>query len=378
MKLIAVIGANYGDEGKGRIVDALATPDTIVVRYNGGAQAGHTVLRNGIRRVFNQFGAGTLVGAPTFLGPQFVCNPIMFRKEHSELLASGVLPSVYVDPRCRVTTPFDIMANQQLELARGAKRHGSCGLGFHETVLRDLTVSFNIARILGSGSPRTLLRDCRDYTFQRLEAQPNWKGLPSETYLALMSEALLERYLDDLAYMLNFMQVSDLNTVAGNRPVIFEGAQGLALDEVFGFFPHVTHSRTGLPYIEQLMNEIQETELEAIYVTRPYLTRHGAGPLPGEHKQPIIADKTNVKHRWQGKFRTGELDLTTTSARIKSDLDNVSIKPNVSLALTCADQIGEAAVPLLSNLRKTFEGSRVCVSYGEAGALVSYAGVRYA
>ena len=93
----AVIGAVYGDEGKGRLVDYLAslTP-TLVVRHNGGAQAGHTVVTpEGLRHVFHHFGSGTFVGSPTYLSRFFIVNPLIWSQEASVL---PLIPRVMVSP----------------------------------------------------------------------------------------------------------------------------------------------------------------------------------------------------------------------------------------------------------------------------------------
>jgi adenylosuccinate synthase len=109
---------------------------TAVVCFNGGAQAGHTVMRDGMRHVFGHFGAGSLQGATTYLSKFFVVNPMLFVKEHSELITKGVMPKVIIDGDCIVTTPYDMLMNQLLEAMRGANRHGSCGVGFGETIDR--------------------------------------------------------------------------------------------------------------------------------------------------------------------------------------------------------------------------------------------------
>ena len=140
-----VIGAVYGDEGKGLMTDYLAGKyikqgkSVAVVRFNGGAQAGHTVNRNGMRHVFKHFGSGTLAGADTILSRHFILNPIAFFQELEDLnakLSGGIKGVIYVENDCMVTTPFDIFINQALELKRGDARHGSCGMGIGVTVGR--------------------------------------------------------------------------------------------------------------------------------------------------------------------------------------------------------------------------------------------------
>ena len=99
----AVIGANAGDEGKGNIVSYLVSQveNPLVIRFNGGAQAGHTVVSpEGVRHVFSHFGSGTLAGAPTYLSKYFVVNPILFNREYDVLLEKGIAPEIIVSPDC--------------------------------------------------------------------------------------------------------------------------------------------------------------------------------------------------------------------------------------------------------------------------------------
>ena len=141
-----VIGANFGDEGKGLMTDYFVSQaldegrKPLVIRFNGGAQAAHTVVTpEGLEHVFSHFGSGTLQGVPTYLSQFFISNPTMFVKEHRVLCKKlkGKIPLIYVHPDSLVTTPVDVWINQAVERARGDARHGSCGLGISETVVRN-------------------------------------------------------------------------------------------------------------------------------------------------------------------------------------------------------------------------------------------------
>ena len=127
MKAIAVIGANWGDEGKGLMTDYHSDENTLVIRFNGGPQAGHTVHRWPLRHEFHHFGAGTLAGASTFLSKHFLNNPVLYFEELKILHAKDFEPAVFVHPDGLVTTPWDMMINQMIEEHRGTARHGSCG-----------------------------------------------------------------------------------------------------------------------------------------------------------------------------------------------------------------------------------------------------------
>ena len=138
-----VIGANYGDEGKGEATAYFANIaqkenlKCLNILFNGGPQRGHTVeLASGFRHVFHHFGAGTVFDADTYFDKTFMVNPMTFAEEWYELDAKNVTPHLFIHPSCRVTTPYDMMINQIVELSRDKNKHGSCGYGIWETQKR--------------------------------------------------------------------------------------------------------------------------------------------------------------------------------------------------------------------------------------------------
>lgn len=360
----AVIGANFGDEGKGAVVDFLAARSTdlpLVVRFNGGAQAGHTVeLEDGRRHVFHHFGAGTLAGAPTFLSQFFIVNPIMFVAEYAELKAKCKAPlHVFTDSECIVTTHYDMILNQAIEQSRGNARHGSCGVGINETITRSRYPQFCItaADLVDSKglSRRKLfdkLRDIRRHYVPTRLAQ--YKIDDHE----LLDDKLYQQHDDmDDAFVASAMQYRDSSPIIerdsslrkSNAPVIFEGAQGLLLDENSGFFPHVTRSRTGMDNINILANLFGLTELDVVYVTRSYMTRHGAGPFPTEDPNMCFDDETNVPHDFQGTLRFGRLEPREFASRIQGDFKKWKgeFKATKTVAVTHLDQGDPAEVTKL-------------------------------
>ncbi len=349
-----VIGAQFGDEGKGRMIAQYATPygdQGIVIRFNGGAQAGHTVVRaDGLRHVFSHVGSGAFSGAATFLSRFFVCHPILFLREIDTLAAQGVKPVVYIDPQSPVTTPYDMLINQIVERERGAARHGSCGVGFGETLERHLRPPYALT-VVDLANRAALLAKLdairRDYAPVRLMQLGCAAAFERHADL-LWSDAILERFLEDAEHFLQRVTVSDMRTATQGRQVLFEGAQGLLLDQDRGFFPHVTRSNTGLRNVVTLAAELALTRLEVSYVTRAYVTRHGAGPLPHELPEkpyPGVVDPTNVPNAWQGSLRFGWLDLNVLGNAMVGDLADtegrlgLALKPR--LVVTCLDQLGD-------------------------------------
>ena len=136
MKYSSVIGLQFGDEGKGSMVSYLCSQsrNPLVVRFNGGHQAGHTVLYNGIRHTFSSFGSGTLQGVPTYWSKYCTFYPLAAYNEYLKLQTLGIKkPILYVDPLCPVTTPYDCFSNF---LDEKENNHGSVGVGFGSTIKR--------------------------------------------------------------------------------------------------------------------------------------------------------------------------------------------------------------------------------------------------
>lgn len=345
MRATAVIGANFGDEGKGLLTDYLAARDpggTVVVRFNGGAQAGHTVLTPaGRRHVFHHFGSGSLAGARTALSRHFIVNPFLWDKERREL--AGAAPPMDVDRRAPLTTPFDMLVNQEAERFRAGCRHGSCGIGINETVERCAgPLATVVADVERPARLRGLLAEIAGRSLPRLEQL----GVPPSTFFRemLQSESLVDSYL---ALCEEFRRAERLvdgpAVLSGFAHIVFEGAQGLLLDERHRFFPHVTRSRTGLPNVVQTADELGLRELEVVYVTRAYMTRHGAGPFPTERPGLSFPDPTNAPNEWQGALRFGDLDLGLLAESVANDLaeaGRLAVSP--CLAVTCLDQLPTA------------------------------------
>lgn len=346
MRAVAVIGAGYGDEGKGAATDRLAArigAGALVVRHNGGAQAGHTVVApDGRRHVFGHIGSGSFAGVPTYLSAYFVANPILCLRELAALERLGVRPTLYVDATCAVTTPYDMLLNQAIEAARGAGRHGSCGVGFGETLERHGHAGYalTVADLADGRQLADRLQAIRsDWLAQRLAAL-GLSGLPP----LAGEDALLARFVDDCAHFRRVVEVCDAGVLRG-RPLIFEGAQGLGLDMDRGAFPHVTRSHTGIRNAVALVRAAGLDALDVQYVTRAYATRHGAGPLA--HELPAaptaaVLDATNRPNAWQGNLRYGWLDLDRLANDIHADLGYAGgLEISAGLIVTCLDQMGE-------------------------------------
>ncbi len=346
-KALAVIGAAYGDEGKGLMTDRLVaeTNAPMVVRTNGGAQAGHTVTTpDGRRHVFSHIGSGAFAGAATHLSRFFVAHPMFFLGERERVLSLGGEVKVSADPRAVVTTPFDILVNQIVEESRGAARHGSCGMGFGETIERNLRadVALSVADLAGSrlGMVSKLERMRRDWVPARL-AKLGICEVPDHFKAILKDDAILRRFLDDCEAFVEAVAITNDAEIADGA--VFEGAQGLLLDQDYGAFPHVTRSNTGILNMAAVAREAGIDVIEATYATRAYTTRHGAGPLAHEGDSmdyATIVDLTNIHNDWQGTIRAAPLDLDVLAAAIRHDMRRADgVELLASVAVTCLDQL---------------------------------------
>lgn len=346
----AVIGSGYGDEGKGLMTDYLAFREAVpaVVRTNGGAQAGHSVQTpDGRRHVFHHIASGALAGAATHLSQFFVSHPLFFMRERKTILDLGGNAAVSIDPRSIVTTPYDMMINQVMENARGGARHGSCGMGFGEAIERSLNEEFALT-VGDFEKGADHIRDTLDrirgaWVAERLRRLGVDTLPPLEAEL-LASPDLVERFIGDCASFWNAISVrSDASLGSG---IVFEGAQGLLLDQDYGAFPHVTRSNTGLKNMIAVAREAGISRIDVTYMTRAYATRHGAGPFVHEDaKTPWLSmvDPTNQPNDWQGAIRTAPLDICAVSAAIRHDLgfagDGVEV--SASIGISCVDQVGD-------------------------------------
>lgn len=353
-KVKIVIGANFGDEGKGLMTDYFCREASargekcLVICHNGGCQRGHTVVReDGVRHVFHHFGSGSFAGADTYLSEDFIANPMVFRREWEELEQAGCRPGVWMHPKCRITTPFDMVLNQLVEEKRSHLRHGSCGMGIFETICRyeamgEMGVGFGLRELQKEGM-QGLLRIRDEYFLWRLETlgivmDEEWKAI-------VFQEGLLVHYLEDLLWMRERVGFAEVSLFDGYDVLVFEGGQGLLLDQGNQeYFPHLTPSNTGLKNPARLLKEWSARALsggayaaEVCYVTRPYLTRHGAGRLDLEcNKEEINAemtDLTNVPNPYQGTLRYGKMDVARLKERIFCDFGGLK-DWKCSLAIT--------------------------------------------
>ena len=367
MRTIAVIGKNFGDEGKGFTCGCLASSlkNALIIKHNGGGQAGHTVEdpEGKWRFIHHQIGAGAEYHVPTLFADSFM--PDLFQlgkevKEFTELF--GFQPILYSEKIARITTIDDVLLNMGAELARGKNRHGSCGMGIEECVQRNAAGYGITVEELATWSNQELLDRLKhirkEYTERRAEivgiqAPASSKAMRQSNlmnpyYEMLNNERVLENFVEEVKENVKLLTLVDADRkwLEKFQHLIFETGQGLLLDQDYeAYAPHLTSSKTGIHNPAIFLEKRGLSLEEAIYVTRPYVTRHGNGPLPCEVNRSELPgvgeDLTNQPNEWQGTLRYAKHEsLEAFFAPVLRDRDSVN----------CLEHTGETKRPYLPKL----------------------------
>lgn len=359
LKAIAVIGANYGDEGKGATTHTVACRynAAAVARFNGGPQAGHTVqLYDGKKHIFSSLTSGSFFGSINYISEHCLVNPRNLQEEKRAFIkVSGTTPMIFIHPDAQVISPWDIALNQFIEHGKGDAKHGSCGMGIGETMRRVLAERAPKFQIKDCSDPNKLFMFCTDMRSWFIKRAKEEAEQGHFTYLNEPQIELLDflmKYPTDLTTKMYEFALSLQNCIISpvyrnlkeDDIIVFEGAQGLLLDEDDpDHQPHVTWSKTGLTNVIKECVKYDIDLVKVYYVTRPYLTRHGNGPiLAGIETENVWGpDLTNKPNAYQGSLRYAHLDWAKLQRRIMADMaltEGSPFKPEFRIALTCRDQ----------------------------------------
>ena len=334
----AVIGNNYGDEGKGLAVDYLTlSGHNLVVRHNGGAQAAHTVDREDKRFVFHELSSGSFNGADTYWASTFLPDLYKLEEEINEFSeVSSERIRIYASPDCSITLLYDVYLNQKREELRGTDKHGSCGMGIWEATKRTaagykLTLG-DIASLSADDIAAKIKCIEDEYVALKIDKFGIGERLNLDTvkYASILKSAL-ENNVTLVSDEKSFFESYDY--------VIFEGGQGLLLDTAREeLWPHTTCSRTNITNPVKILESSGLKLDEAVYVTRSYLTRHGAGPFE-EDTELCFADETNKPNPWQGAMRFGKHSSASDliGRAVKDYKDNCSYEITASMFVTQLD-----------------------------------------
>lgn len=336
------VDLGFGDSGKGATVDFLCReyPIDLVVRYSGGFQAAHHVhTADGRSHCFSQFGSGTFAGVPTYIGPDVIISLPALMREYEHLIEIGahvgsLENKLLINEHCLIGTNMAAVMNRLQEDMRRVCRgsvHGSCGVGIGVTreygyYMRDAAI--RLSDIVNTKHLRSKLITMYDELRNDLSLFDD----AAEQFMidTFAQSQLYQAFKQDLQTLCGASVLSQLKfTVvnAGNdalpcgyKRVVFEGAQGVLLDESHGTRPHTTWSDTTLrPAFKMLQinphiqNNVTPDNVFSIGIMRSYMTRHGAGPLPTEVIHPPLhnheSNEDNKTEKYTGHMRYGILDL---------------------------------------------------------------------
>ena len=357
-----VVGLGWGDEGKGATVDALVAARGVgnTLRFNGGHQAAHNVIADGVHHTFSTFGSGCLAGAASWIGPRCTIDPLAAVNEQRALSRAlarvapralarttaggsgagaagadspsspdspgpppgagadspsspdspGPPPGAGADspdppaPRVRVhrdalvTTPLHVIVNRARESARGPERHGSTGTGFGETIAYAHR-GFAPLRAGDMGDPDLIA----DHLARYAERSDLIESVDAD-WLTRMAQDLRSCF----ARVYDVVTDEELLDMIATGDVVMEGAQGLMLDQDLGTHPHTTWSQTTPAWAVELCERAGAgRRVRVVGAMRTYATRHGRGPLPHEADLGVV-EAHNATSRWAGEFRTAPWD----------------------------------------------------------------------
>lgn len=349
MKSTIVVGLQWGDEGKGKIIDAMASGFDYVVRWNGGNNAGHTVVVDGVKFPLSLVPSGVLQRKKLLIAQGAVINPRVLLEEIARLKASGYLVNLTIDPRCHIVMPYHQLMDRANELWKGKHATGSLHLGIgycyedrnnrHGIRLEDLV------------RPVALTEKVKRFL-------PLKKAIIERAYgmkTNLRAATILKEYIPYGRKLQAYM--GDVSTLVSKnvnaKPFLFEQAHGSMLDPVFGTYPYTVAPPTLASAVFTSVGFAAQA-LPVVGVVKAYTTRVGNGPFPTE-----LLDKTGEAIRAAG----GEFGTVSKRPRRCGWLDLPLLRHSVRLNGVTA--LAVTKLDVLSGISPL----KVCIGYKRAGVV---------
>lgn len=344
---LSVVGMQWGDEGKGKIIDFLATDFNVVVRAQGGSNAGHTVITGGQKFVLHLIPSGILRdGVTCVIGNGVVIDPDQLLKEIEELRGRGIdaSPKLLVSDRAHVVMPYHKALDAAIEASLGDKKIGTTlrGIGpaYCDKVARK---GVRICDIIDPKCCRelveTLVPRVNDLLTKVYGAPP--VELSEILDWALRRGEQLRPMAGDTCEFLNL-------SIDNGKKILFEGAQGCLLDVDYGTYPYNTSSNTGVGGISTGSGVPPRSLGKAVGVLKAYCTRVGAGPFPTE-----LNDELGRRMQERG----GEFGATTGRPRRCGWFDAVAAR--YSQMVNGIDAIALTKLDVLEGIHPL----KICVAY---------------
>ena len=332
---LSIVGLQWGDEGKGKIVDYLADRFEAVARFSGGSNAGHTVVIDGKKHTFHLVPSGALKGKELLVGAGVVVDPAILGEELA-LLPDETRRRLLVDGRCSLVSPLDKELDQVLEDMRGGSAIGTTKRGIGPAyAMRALRLSPRLADLTAGFDFEPLLRFYRMFDVDT-------SGLQAWTD---HTKRLLSPMAGDAAE-----RVEDISGKGGS--VLFEGSQGSLLDLLHGSYPFVTSTHTTAAHIPAALGIDPSLAGTSLGVTKCYTTRVGGGPFPTEIAGPLAESLRRLGN---------EYGATTGRPRRVGWLDLVALR--YTIRLNGAREVALSKLDVLSKLNDL----KVCTAYRRDG-----------
>ncbi len=354
---VVVTGTQWGDEGKGKIVDLLTESADVVVRFQGGHNAGHTLVIDGQKTVLHLIPSGILRdGVRCLIGNGVVLAPDALLKEIATLEQGGVSvrPRVGISPACPVIMPYHVALDQAREIRRGNKAIGTTGRGigpaYEDKVSRR---GLRVADLLQSQTLGEKLAEVLEFHNFALE---HYFNQPSLDAARLLDEALAHG--EQLAPMVVDVADELFLTSRGGGTILFECSQGMLLDIDHGTYPYVTSSNTVASAAGTGSGVGADQIGHVLGIAKAYTTRVGGGPFPTELFDDVGAELARRGH---------EFGATTGRPRRCGWFDAVTMRRSARV-----NGLGSLCMTKLDVL-DGLEEIRICTGYRLDGDLLEVA-----
>ena len=383
-KVDVILGLQWGDEGKGKVVDVLTPHYEVVARFQGGPNAGHTLEFGGEKYVLRSIPSGIFQGGKTnIIGNGVVLDAILFRAEAEELAKSGhdITKQLCISKKAHLILPTHRILDAAYEAAKGSAKIGTTGKGIGPTYTDKVSrngmrvgdlLSPDFEKIYAAAKARheRILRGL-DYKYDITELEAQW--FDAVKYLRRFQ-------IIDSEYFVN-------DCLAQDKAILAEGAQGTLLDVDFGSYPFVTSSNTVCAGVCTGLGVAPNRIGEVYGIFKAYCTRVGSGPFPTELFDETGEKLSNIGHEFGAvtgrRRRCGWLDMValkysimingvTQLIMMKSDVMNDFDTIKIATAYEIGGRTTEFPYTITDDLKPVYTefpgwkcDLRQCRSYGE-------------
>ncbi|HAE73515.1 MAG TPA: adenylosuccinate synthase [Gammaproteobacteria bacterium] len=362
-KNVVIIGTQWGDEGKGKVVDLITDKVSSVVRFQGGHNAGHTLVIDGQKTVLHLIPSGILRdNVECLIGHGVVLSMSAMIKELGELDAAGVdaKSRLKISPGCPLIMPYHVALDNAREVKRGKAAIGTTGNGigpaYEDKVARR---GLRVGDLLDEVAFAEKLKDVMEY---HNFALTNYYGVDAVDYEATLTEALEQAKV--VIPMITDVTEQIHQHIKNNENVLFEGAQGALLDIDQGTYPYVTSSNTTSGGAVT-GSGVGVTDIDYVVgIVKAYTTRVGGGPFPTELIYDVSTDEGDEIGKTLGTVGC-EFGATTGRQRRCGWLDMVTL--NRSFNLNAVTGICLTKLDVLDSL----DSIKICIAYELNGVEVT-------